>query len=99
MPKNFKPMTSRGQKLFRKLLDPDATKRLKLTEVPKYLEDKWLRTRSVVWTVLLIKRNLALLARHGLVGSLVVSILTFYSDDPSSNPAGNYIYLKRQKNK
>jgi hypothetical protein len=38
-------MTSRGQKLFRKLLDHDPEKRLKLSEVPKYIEDKWLRTR------------------------------------------------------
>lgn len=43
LPRNFKPMTSRAQKLFRKLLDPDPAKRLVLAELTKYLEDKWLR--------------------------------------------------------
>lgn len=43
VPKNFKPMTNRAQKLFRKLFDPDPSKRLLLSEVAKYTEDKWLR--------------------------------------------------------
>eukprot|EP00095_Tigriopus_kingsejongensis_P010752 snap_masked-scaffold277_size226016-processed-gene-1.8 protein:Tk10752 transcript:snap_masked-scaffold277_size226016-processed-gene-1.8-mRNA-1 annotation:"serine threonine-protein" len=42
-PKNFKPMTSRSQKLFRKLMDVDPTKRLPLHELPKYTDDKWLK--------------------------------------------------------
>ena len=34
-------------------------------------------------------------------GSLVVSVLAFYSDDPSSNPAGylNFLYEKTKINK
>merc|ERR1711892_1358177 len=43
VPRNFKPLTSRAQKLFRKLLDPDSSKRLELVELVKYMEDKWLR--------------------------------------------------------
>jgi hypothetical protein len=27
----------------RKLLDPDPEKRMELSELPKYLEDKWIR--------------------------------------------------------
>jgi len=46
VPKNFKPMTNRAQKLFRKLLDPDPSKRLQLSELSKYTEDKWLRKSS-----------------------------------------------------
>ena len=47
IPRNFKWMTSRSQKLFRKLLDPDPDKRLNLAELPKYVEDRWLRKGSV----------------------------------------------------
>ena len=43
MPKNFKPLTNRAQKMFRKLLDPDPTKRLELGETVRFMEDKWLR--------------------------------------------------------
>ena len=45
VPKNFKPMSSRGQKLFKKLLDPDPERRLKLAELPKMTGDdiRWLR--------------------------------------------------------
>ena len=43
--KNFKLMSSRGQKLFKKLLDPDPERRLRLAELPKMTgEDvRWLR--------------------------------------------------------
>jgi len=43
VPRNFKAMTSRAQKLFRKLLDPEPEKRLQLEELGKYLTDRWLR--------------------------------------------------------
>jgi len=45
VPKNFKLMSSRGQKLFKKLLDPDPERRLRLAELPKMTgEDvRWLR--------------------------------------------------------
>ena len=43
VPKNFKSLTNRAQKLFRKLLDPDPSRRLDLAEVIKFMEDKWLR--------------------------------------------------------
>jgi len=43
VPRNFKALSSRGQKLFRKLLEPNPCKRLELGEMTKYLEDKWLR--------------------------------------------------------
>ena len=43
MPRNFKPLTSRAQKLFRKLLDPNPSKRLELVEMTKYIEDRWMR--------------------------------------------------------
>ena len=45
IPKNFKPLSSRAHKLFKKLLDPDPEKRLKLNELPKMTGDdlKWLR--------------------------------------------------------
>lgn len=45
IPKNFKPMSSRAQKLFKKLLDPDPERRLRLNELPKLTGDdmKWLR--------------------------------------------------------
>jgi len=43
IPRNFKSMTARAQKLFRKLLDPDPERRLELGELPKYLEDRWIR--------------------------------------------------------
>ena len=36
-------MTNRSQKLFRKLLDPEPSKRLDLAETVKFMEDKWLR--------------------------------------------------------
>ena len=42
-PKNFKPLTNRGQKLFRKLMDVEPGKRLSLSEVPKFTDDKWLK--------------------------------------------------------
>jgi serine/threonine protein kinase len=42
-PKNFKPLTSRAQKLFRKLMDIDPSKRLALGELGKYTEDRWLK--------------------------------------------------------
>ncbi|TRY77392.1 hypothetical protein TCAL_00140 [Tigriopus californicus] len=42
-PKHFKPMTTRSQKLFRKLMDVDPAKRLLLHEIPKYTDDKWLK--------------------------------------------------------
>ena len=45
-PKNFKPMTSRAQKLFRKLLDVDTSKRLKLEELARFTEDKWLKKQG-----------------------------------------------------
>jgi len=38
-------MSSRGQKLFRKLLDPDPSRRLGLDEISKYTDDKWLKSR------------------------------------------------------
>ena len=34
-PKSFKPLTSRAQKMFRKLMDVDPSKRLLLTELGK----------------------------------------------------------------
>ena len=43
VPKNFKPLTNRAQKMFRKLLDPEPSKRLELGETVKFMEDKWLR--------------------------------------------------------
>jgi hypothetical protein len=43
VPRNFKPLSSRAQKLFRKLLDPNPSKRLELVEMDKYLEDRWMR--------------------------------------------------------
>jgi len=43
VPKNFKSLTNRAQKLFRKLLDPEPSKRLDLVETVKFMEDKWLR--------------------------------------------------------
>ena len=45
IPKNFKPMSTRAQKLFKKLLDPDPERRLKLSELSKLTGDdiKWLR--------------------------------------------------------
>ena len=43
VPKNFKNMTSRAQKMYKKLLDPEPTRRLSLCDVEKYLEDRWLR--------------------------------------------------------
>jgi len=43
VPRNFKPLSSRAQKLFRKLLDPNPSKRLELVEMTKYMEDRWLR--------------------------------------------------------
>ncbi len=45
-PKNFKPMTNRGQKLFRRLMDVDPSKRFSLKEMSKFLEDKWLKKNS-----------------------------------------------------
>jgi len=36
-------MTSRAQKLFRKVLDPEPEKRLQLDELAKYMTDRWLR--------------------------------------------------------
>ena len=42
-PRAFKPLTSRGQKLFRKLMDVDPCKRLPLAEVQKYADDRWLK--------------------------------------------------------
>ncbi len=45
-PRAFKPLTSRGQKFFRKLMDVDPTKRLALAEVPKYADDRWLKKTS-----------------------------------------------------
>ena len=43
VPKNFKNMTSRAQKMYKKLLDPEPSRRLSLCDVEKYLEDRWLR--------------------------------------------------------
>ena len=43
MPKSFKLLTSRAQKMFRKLLDPEPGKRLELGETVKFMEDKWVR--------------------------------------------------------
>ena len=43
VPRNFKTLTSRAQKLFRKLLDPNPSKRLELVEMNKYIEDRWMR--------------------------------------------------------
>ena len=45
IPKNFKPLSSRAHKLFKKLLDPDPERRLRLAELPKMTGDdmKWLR--------------------------------------------------------
>ncbi len=45
IPKNFKPLSSRAQKMFKKLLDPDPERRLRLNELPKYTGDdlRWLR--------------------------------------------------------
>ena len=43
VPKNFKPLTNRAQKMFRKLLDPEPAKRLELGETVRFMEDKWLR--------------------------------------------------------
>lgn len=45
-PKNFKPMNSRAQKLFRKLMDVEPSKRIALSEVSKYIDDKWLKKSS-----------------------------------------------------
>ena len=36
-------MTSRAQKLYKKLLDPEPSRRLNLSDIDKYIEDKWLR--------------------------------------------------------
>ena len=36
-PKSFKPMTSRAQKMFRKLMDIDPSKRLLLAELGKVI--------------------------------------------------------------
>ena len=46
MPKSFKLLTSRAQKMFRKLLDPEPGKRLELSELVKYMEDRWLGRRA-----------------------------------------------------
>ena len=43
VPKNFKNMTSRAQKMYKKLLDPEPTRRLSLCDIEKYLDDRWLR--------------------------------------------------------
>ena len=43
VPKNFKNMTSRAQKMYKKLLDPEPSRRLNLSDIDKYLEDRWLR--------------------------------------------------------
>ena len=36
-------MTSRAQKMYKKLLDPEPTRRLSLCDIEKYLDDRWLR--------------------------------------------------------
>ena len=36
-------MTSRAQKMYKKLLDPEPSRRLNLSDIDKYLEDRWLR--------------------------------------------------------
>ena len=36
-------MTSRAQKMYKKLLDPEPSRRLSLSDIDKYLEDRWLR--------------------------------------------------------
>ena len=46
VPKNFKPLTSRAQKVFRKLMDVDPSKRLPLRELGKYTEDRWVKKSS-----------------------------------------------------
>jgi len=43
VPKSFKLLTSRAQKMFRKLLDPEPGKRLELGDTVKFMEDKWVR--------------------------------------------------------
>ncbi len=50
-PKNFKPLTSRAQKLFRKLMDVDPCKRLSLGELTKYTDDRWLKNKGSVMTM------------------------------------------------
>lgn len=70
-PKNFKGMTSRAQKLFRKLLDPEPEKRLRLPELCKYVDDRWLKKLSVLSSVAggqsgrLLGRNGGDVGRHG----------------------------------
>ena len=42
-PRNFKTLGSRGEKLFRKLLDPDPATRMQLSDLPKYSDARWLQ--------------------------------------------------------
>jgi len=43
IPRHFKSMTARAQKLFRKVLDPDPDRRIPLEDINKYIEDRWIR--------------------------------------------------------
>ncbi|XP_023329581.1 serine/threonine-protein kinase SBK1-like [Eurytemora carolleeae] len=46
IPRPFKGLTARCQKLFRKILDPDPERRVPISELQKYLEDRWIRKGS-----------------------------------------------------
>ncbi|XP_055710503.1 serine/threonine-protein kinase meng-po [Phlebotomus papatasi] len=48
VPENFRRFTPRLVRAFRKILDPDAEKRAKVTEIMKYMKNKWIDTKVVV---------------------------------------------------
>lgn len=45
IPENFKKFTQRLVRVFRKLFDHDEEKRAKITEISKYMKDKWIDTK------------------------------------------------------
>uniref|UniRef100_A0A0K2T9A4 Serine/threonineprotein kinase, putativelike [Tribolium castaneum] n=1 Tax=Lepeophtheirus salmonis TaxID=72036 RepID=A0A0K2T9A4_LEPSM len=82
IPKNFKPLTTKGQKFFKKILDPDPYKRLPLVEVTNYTEDKWTRLKKP----------------HSLTGSLIPqNLITIgnFSSSTKSNIKGNQRQISR----
>ena len=54
---------------------------------------RWNKKLSFLWYGDLIDENILAMGRGG---GLVVSVLAFYSDDPSLIPAGYLICTKRQ---
>lgn len=45
LPENFKKFTPRLVRAFRKIFDHDEEKRAKITEISKYIKDKWIDTK------------------------------------------------------